>query len=153
MKIFLRLRGLKINLNVKKGIVKTSSNYFSLLEPFLLYKKIIIIQSQNLEAFFYFYDTVSPSSYIEIISEVSIPDVPRPVIHRNSRKSTSKTVAFQTQPNISCCDHLYVPESVADDPTYPKCCLNRCRKPWTWCCVMPPVMFDSSTLFVLLNMT
>ena len=69
-----------------------------------------------------------PPSYIESISE---PDVPRPVIYRNSRKSKSKTVAFQTQPNISCCDHLCLPDSVADDPTYPKCCLHRCRKPWT----------------------
>ena len=76
-------------------------------------------------------NNVSPSSYIEIISEVLIPDVPRPVIHRNSRKSTSKTVAFRTQPNISCCDHLCLPDSVADEPTYPKCCLHRCRKPWT----------------------
>ena len=70
-----------------------------------------------------------PPSYIKSISDVTSPDVP--VIHHNSRKSKSKTVAFQTQPNISCCDYLCLPDLVADDPTYPKCCLHRCRKPWT----------------------
>ena len=36
---------------------------------------------------------------------------------------------FQTQPGLSCCDHISRPDP--DDLDYDKCCRHRCRKPWT----------------------
>ena len=37
---------------------------------------------------------------------------------------------FQTRPENSCCSHL-CRNDMLDDPEYDKCCLHRCRVPWT----------------------
>ena len=37
---------------------------------------------------------------------------------------------FQTRPENSCCSHL-CRNDMLNDPEYDKCCLHRCRVPWT----------------------
>jgi len=55
------------------------------------------------------------------------------VVYSNSRQNTtliSTLLSLQTRPGSSCCDRLCRLDMV-DDPDYDKCCLHRCRKPWT----------------------
>ena len=55
------------------------------------------------------------------------------VVYSNSRQNTtliSTLLSLQTRPGSSCCNRLCRLDMV-DDPDYDKCCLHRCRKPWT----------------------
>ena len=76
------------------------------------------------------FETTLASHFKDFTSRSTLPSTAAACSAGSNPTSSKSTPSpFQTQPGLSCCDHICRPDP--DDIDYDKCCRHRCRKPWT----------------------